>query len=124
MKCENCEGSFGYNDIGAPRDHRLCQACAGPRTCDYHRLGLSDEGACLTGFTSRLAKAVAHLRDAWCNADAGNAAAIEHALAVLLEESHSARYQREVMETILAHDHYRGAELVRKIAAAGLRRAS
>ncbi|MEK7180494.1 MAG: hypothetical protein AAB706_03385 [Patescibacteria group bacterium] len=93
-----------------------CDRCAERPACDYDRLGLEDgEGAALTGLTSHMARALAHLRDAWCDAAAGNAEAIEEALAVLFARSHSMASQRRIMEHVLDAGHDGGAELVQRI---------
>lgn len=115
-RCDHCREEFANSDFGAPRARYLCDRCAARPACDYERLGLEDDqGAALTGFTSRMARALAHLRDAWCSADEGNASAIEEALAVLFERSHSMDSQRAIMEAVLFYDHDRGGALVERI---------
>lgn len=71
-------------------------------------LGPNDD---LTGFTSRMARAIAWLRESWLQADPGNAKAIEEALAVLFQESPSVKRNAEMFKRILAHDHDRAEEL-------------
>ena len=83
---------------------------------DCQRLGLSDaQLASLTGFTSRAAKAVAHLREAWLSADAENARAIASALRALFAESHSFQRNRELFLDVLKAEHERGGELLAKL---------
>lgn len=82
--------------------------------CHRKRLGLTnDELAMLTGFTSRMVAALAHLREAWIAADGQNARAIEHALRVLFAESHSLHDNAETMIKVLLHSHERGDEMLR-----------
>lgn len=55
------------------------------RPADCRNLGLTDaQLAGLTGFTGRAVPALAHLREAWVIADAGNRAAVEVSIRVLL----------------------------------------
>lgn len=78
-----------------------------------HRGLTDDERAMLTGFTSRMSAAFAHLREAWINADGVNKIAIEHALRVLFAESHSVQDNAQLFTKILLHDHERGDEMLR-----------
>jgi len=68
-----------------------------------------------TGFTSRLVRAVAWLREAWISADPGNAVAIENALAMLFLYSHSAGRNERVLFSVLKHDHDRGEILLENV---------
>ena len=69
--------------------------------CHDDHLGLTDEQhAALTGFTHRAVRALAHLREAWCIADADNAAAIEGSIDALLQ-GHSMRQIRGICVAVL-----------------------
>lgn len=71
------------------------------RRKDCDRLGLTDDQeAGLTGFTSRMVGALAHLREAWCVADASNRVAVEHAIRGLLS-GHSAADNPAVVRAVL-----------------------
>src|SRR5204863_7234300 len=90
-------------------------------TPDCRDLGLTpDQLACLTGFTRRAVAALAHLREAWCVADPGNAAAIETSLGALLA-SPSMRDIRPIALRVLGVglDPGRHADLVDRVTAAG-----
>lgn len=68
--------------------------------CD-HELGLSrEERACLSGFTYRAVGALAHLREAWCNADENNRRAVEAAIRALLD-GHSCQTIRGLCKKVL-----------------------
>lgn len=71
------------------------------RKPDCENLGLADNQY-LAGFTSRAMAALAHLREAWCVADADNKAAIEQSIIALLE-GHSFRDNANMVRTILKH---------------------
>jgi hypothetical protein len=71
--------------------------------CDHR--GLSDgQLASLTGFTGRIVRALTHLREAWCIADASNKPGVEAAIRTLLEtHSFTEPRFRVIAETVLAH---------------------
>lgn len=74
-----------------------------PRDCDVDRLGLEEaERAALSGFTRRIAHAFAHLREAWCVADADNAAALLAGLRAMFDGP-SFKRNRELFEHVLTH---------------------
>ncbi|MGH7730365.1 MAG: hypothetical protein ACRENJ_03855 [Candidatus Eiseniibacteriota bacterium] len=57
----------------------------GRRDYDCDTLGLDDrQRAALTGFSSRVVGALAHLREAWCVADPENRAPLDMAIRALL----------------------------------------
>lgn len=75
------------------------------KPCDWEALGLTDdEGAGLTGFTTQMVEALAHLRRAWLSADDGNARAIVLGIRAMME----------------GHSFFRNAHLVAKVLSAGL----
>jgi hypothetical protein len=112
QRCEKCHD----DDDETTRARYLCDACA--RRPDCERLGLAP-GDDLSGFTSRLVRALAHLREAWCGADPRNAAAIEAAIRALFEGSHSVQDSRAMMERVLVHGLDRPGRLLEKIRSAG-----
>jgi hypothetical protein len=54
------------------------------RDCERSIKALGDDAALLTGWTGRVIEALAHLREAWCVADAGNEPAAVKAIGALL----------------------------------------
>ena len=77
-----------------------------------------DETEFLSDFTKRLAEATAALRDAWLRADPENAHAIEVAIAVLFQESHSMQRNTTTMRKVLAFGHERQEELITNVSCA------
>lgn len=72
--------------------------------CHHSRLGLNQyQLASLTGFSSRVVAALAHLREAWCIADEENRCAIEAALRVLFTQSHSLCEYPRTVQAVLSH---------------------
>jgi hypothetical protein len=76
--------------------------------CHHSQLGLTPgQRAALTGFTHRAVAALAHLREAWCNADPNNRAAVEASIRALLD-GHSMRDMRvgcaDVLRAGLGHE--------------------
>ena len=91
----------------------------GLRALPCRRLGLKQrQAAALTGFTSRVCGALAHLREAWRNADADNRRTVETAIRSLLE-GHSLQQQRELAVLVLLQD-LEGEHRVRLLHAVGL----
>jgi sulfite reductase beta subunit-like hemoprotein len=72
--------------------------------CDFDRLGLTDgQLAALTGFTTRAVRALAHLREAWVNADSDNAEAVEASIRALVQgHSFESRTMREICRAVLS----------------------
>jgi hypothetical protein len=69
--------------------------------CDREYLGLTDDQlAALTGFTGRAVRALAHLREAWCIADANNMDAVEASIRALLQ-GHSMERIRGICADVL-----------------------
>jgi hypothetical protein len=81
----------------------------------------SSELAVLTGFSRRAVCALAHLREAWCIADPGNAAAIEVSIRALLD-AHSLRDIRPICIRVLGAglDTRRQAEFLERIDGEGV----
>ena len=72
------------------------------KACDWDQLGLTDsEGAGLTGFTTRMVDALAHLREAWCVADNSNAQAIEAGILAMMQ-GHSFQRNRRLVAKVLS----------------------